>query len=274
MEWCVPMLMIDLTKQEYPSVKTSTRSRLHVLLAMAVAATTAGSALAQRDIRSERIQFKKGASSAIVNGRIKGYDTVDYLIGARKGQTANISLATKHTATYFNILAPGKTDEAFFNGSLSTSLNQFEGVLPADGTYRVRVYMMRAAARRNEVASFRLEVAISGAAAVTVAPKPSVDAKVPGTDFHATGPLPCAIGSGAAMTPTCTFGVKREGQGSGRVELTKPDGSKRTVFFQQGRATGYDAGQAPLKAMRQGDATIVQIDDERYEIPDAVINGG
>ena len=62
-------------------------------------------------------------------GRIKGYDTVANLVGARKGQSANISLATHHTATYFNILAPGKTDEAFFNGPMND--NQFEGALPA-----------------------------------------------------------------------------------------------------------------------------------------------
>jgi len=99
---------------------------------------------------------------------------------------------------------------------------------------------------------------------------------VPGAGFHATGPLPCAMGAGA-MAPTCTFGVKREGPGNGMVRLTKPDGSQRTVFFQQGRATGHDASQADkaaFRATRQGDSTIVTIGSERYEIPDAVINGG
>jgi len=112
-----------------------------------------------------------------VNGRRRDCNwpgPVDYLVGARKGQTANISLATKHTATYFNILAPGKTDEASFNGSVSQ--NQFEGVLPDDGTYRIRVYMMRSAARRNETADYRLEVAIGGAGGdATKAPAPSRD---------------------------------------------------------------------------------------------------
>lgn len=49
--------------------------------------------------------------------------------------------ATKHGATYFNILAPGQNEEAMFNGS--TSGNQFEGVLPASGDCKIRVYMMR-----------------------------------------------------------------------------------------------------------------------------------
>jgi hypothetical protein len=72
----------------------------------------------------------------------------------------NVSMATKHTATYFNILAPGETEVAFFNGSVSE--NQYEGVLPASGDYRIRVYMMRSAARRNEKADYRLEMIISG----------------------------------------------------------------------------------------------------------------
>ena len=74
----------------------------------------------------------------------------------------NVSMATKNTATYFNILAPGETEVAFFNGSVSE--NQYEGVLPATGDYKIRVYMMRSAARRNEKANYRLEMIVSGAA--------------------------------------------------------------------------------------------------------------
>jgi len=82
---------------------------------------------------------------------------------------------------------------------------------------------------------------------------------------------------GGQPTGSCAFGVKREGQGNGMVEVTKPDGRKRVIFFEKGRATGYDASQADrsaFKASRQGDLTIVHIGNERYEIPDAVINGG
>jgi hypothetical protein len=115
---------------------------------------------AQDSVRTERIQFKSGASSTSVKGRIKGYEVVDYLVGARQGQSMKASLATKNTSTYFNILPPGSKDEAIFNGSISE--NQFEGPLPATGDYRLRVYMMRSAARRNEVADYQLEVIISG----------------------------------------------------------------------------------------------------------------
>jgi hypothetical protein len=70
----------------------------------------------------------------------------------------NASLATKNTSTYFNVLPPGSNDAAIFIGS--TAGNQMEGPLPATGDYRIRVYMMRNAARRNEVADYQLKIDI------------------------------------------------------------------------------------------------------------------
>jgi membrane-bound inhibitor of C-type lysozyme len=111
-------------------------------------------------IRTERVQFQPGSTSATVQDSITGYEGVDYVLRAQAGQYANISMATDNGANYFNILAPGETVEAMFIGS--TSGNQYEGTLPATGDYRIRVYMMRSAARRNEVANYRLEMIISG----------------------------------------------------------------------------------------------------------------
>jgi hypothetical protein len=71
------------------------------LLAALLVSTTAFAA----DIRTERVQFHKGANSATVQGTIKGYETVDYVLGARKGQSMNVSLSTDNGANYFNIIA-------------------------------------------------------------------------------------------------------------------------------------------------------------------------
>jgi len=128
----------------------------------ALIAASASHAFAADEIRSERVQFKPGTSSATVKGKIKGYEVVDYVLEAAKGQQMNVSLATDNTASYFNILAPGSTGAAMFIGS--TKGNQFEGTLPAGGDYKIRVYMMRSAARRNEVANYRLEMIVTGAA--------------------------------------------------------------------------------------------------------------
>ena len=224
------------------------------------------------DIRSERVQFKKGVEQRRRRGQDQGLPDGGLRGRRATGQSANISLATKHGATYFNILAPGQNEVAFFNGS--TSQNQYEGVLPATGDYRIRVYMMRAAARRNEVADYRLEVAIGAGPAATAAP--AADAKVGDTGFHATGNVPCAMGGGAP-TGSCPYGVTRQGQGTGMVTVTRPDGRKRVIFLDKGRATRYDQSQADkgaFKVTRQSDLSIVHVGDERYEIPDAVISGG
>ena len=84
--------------------------------------------------------------------------TIDYLLGAKQGQYMNVSMATDNGANYFNIIAPGKADETLFVGS--TSGNQFEGTLPVSGDYKIRVYLMRSAARRDEIANYRLEMII------------------------------------------------------------------------------------------------------------------
>lgn len=223
---------------------------------------------AQDDIRTERVQFARGSSSAVVESSIQGYETVDYVLGAEAGQYMNVSMATENTANYFNILAPGETDVAMFIGS--TSGNQYEGTLPESGDYKVRVYMMRSAARRNEVASYRLEMIITGGG------QTAEDALVPGTGYHATGEIPCSMGGGQP-TGSCAFGVTREGGGNGMVTVTKPDGRTRVIFFENGRATGYDMSQADpgeFSASKESDLSIIRIGPERYEIPDAVIIGG
>jgi hypothetical protein len=95
-------------------------------------------ALARDNTRTQRVQFKPGTSSATVEGSIAGYQSVDYVLNVRAGQTLNASPATKNTATYFNVLEPGQREEAIFIGS--TSGNQFEGKLERSGDYRIRVY--------------------------------------------------------------------------------------------------------------------------------------
>lgn len=181
----------------------------------------------------------------------------------------NVSMSTNNDASYFNILAPGETEVALFNGS--TSGNQYEGTLSQSGDYKIRVYMMRSAARRNEVANYRLEMIVS----TPDNAGNGSDATVPGTNYNATGKIPCHVSEGQP-TVSCAFGVTRQGNGSGTVTITKPDGRTRAIFFESGRATGYDQSQSDRGAFsttRQGDLSIIQIGQERYEIPDAVIFG-
>jgi hypothetical protein len=240
-------------------------------LALAGALLTGALPAVASDIQTRQISFAKGASSATIKGSITGYQTIDYKLRAKAGQTMTASLKTNNSANYFNVLPPGSNDVAVFVGS--TSGNEWNGTLEADGEYTVRVYLMRSAARRNEKASYTLTVGITGVAAAATR---STDAKVPGTPYHATGPLPCAMAAGQPMG-SCSFGVVRKGGGSATVTVTKPDGRTRSIFFEKGKATGYDMSQADpgeFSASRQGDLNVIRIGPERYEIPDAVIFGG
>jgi hypothetical protein len=225
---------------------------------------------AKDEIRKERVQFKKGATTATIKGHIKGYEMVDYLLGAKAGQTMNVSLATKHGATYFNILAPGENEVAMFNASVSQ--NQYEGALPASGDYKIRVYMMRSAARRNEAASYTLSVGITGSPKASDFGKaPASDAKVKGTPYHATGPLPCTMGNDNPVQ--CEFGVIRGKPGNAEVHITPPGGLKRVLIFMGDKVT-TNPGEK-IKAVKQGYDWLIEVNDyEHYTIPEAVISGG
>ena len=99
------------------------------------------------DIRTERVQFAAGTTGTTIEGRITGYEIVDYKLGAQAGQRMIATMTTDSGANYFNLMAPGETEVAFFNGSIGE--NSFDGSLPESGDYTIRVYQMRSAARRN-----------------------------------------------------------------------------------------------------------------------------
>jgi hypothetical protein len=100
---------------------------------LAAAALYLGSSgLAQaQDIRTERVRFPAGASGTTIEGRITGYEIVDYKLGARAGQTMSVKMTTDGGANYFNLMAPGETVVAFFNGSFGD--NAYTGRLPESG---------------------------------------------------------------------------------------------------------------------------------------------
>ena len=113
---------------------------------------------ATEGIRQVPVHFKKGASQATLKGHIKGRETIDYVLRARAGQTMTVNLKSSHTGAYFNVLPPGSDNEAIFIGQVAGS--NFEGKLPKDGDYTIRVYLVRAAARRNESAKYTLTVKV------------------------------------------------------------------------------------------------------------------
>jgi hypothetical protein len=221
-------------------------------------------------IRTETVQFTKGATSAQMKGTIKGDAAVDYKINARAGQTLAVTQKTSNASNYFNINPPGSKDAAMFIGSSSGTEARL--LLPADGTFVVRVYLMRNAARRNESAAYTLDVAVTGQ---PLAPLPAAqDALVAGTRFHASAAVPCQT-LGAEAGASCKAGVIRRGRdGTATVELRGANGQVRNVLFVKGQPVASDSAQ-PMTSSRQGDLVTVRFgSDERYDVPDALLTGG
>jgi|WetSurMetagenome_2_1015567.scaffolds.fasta_scaffold71785_2 hypothetical protein len=237
---------------------------------MVVQPTVGIAATADSGARSESVHFTKGATSTVIKGQVKGDHYIDYQVRASAGQTLNVELKTSNASSYFNINPPGSGDVAMFIGS--TSGNRFSGVLPTDGDYSIRVYLMRNAARRNEVANFTLTVGVTGQA--LVATPAARDALIPGTPFHASAKLACVPPFGFNTRECEAFVIRRGFDGTATVEVRWGDGLKRRILFVKGKPVAADSPEA-LTAVRTGDVSIVSFgSDERYEIPDAFLSGG
>ena len=231
--------------------------------------------LAAQDIRQERVSFKAGASSATLKGSIKGDEAVDYRLGAKAGQTMSVTLKTNNGANSFNVLPPGSEAAIAIGASLG---NAWTGTLPVDGDYTVRVFLIRAAARRNETAKYTLDVGINSPAGEARAN----DAKVAGTQYHATGMVPCSVGPDPKGSAQCSFGVIRGATGNAEVHLAAvgydvklhPDKVETVLVFAGETVIARDLKQK-VTAKKVGDEWSIGVNDFLfYTIPEAVISGG
>lgn len=222
---------------------------------------------------AEAVKFKRGDSAATLSGTLKGYDIRDYRIGAKAGQVISVLFQARNSSCYFNVLPPSSAEMALFTGSMSG--NEFAARLTQSGNYTIRVYLMRNAARRNEVCKYQFTVEISPVRATE--PGMQTDALVPDTQFHATTEVPCARRPGQP-TISCKSGVVRYEAGNADVTVFWPDGGSRVLFFRNGAFSGADLGQADGKArvsstMEDG-LYFIRVGTQRFEIPDALVFGG
>ncbi len=228
---------------------------------------------ADPEIRTERVKFSKGATSAAIKGRVKGYSNVDYLVRAGAGQTITVSLKRSNPSNYFNVLPPGSKDVAMHIGQTG---GDFQGILPTDGDYTIRVYLVRAAARRNESSDYTLTIRVTGKALVPV--PASQDAVLPGTPFHASTKIVCVPYNEKyreKKSRECDAYVIRRGfDGTATVEIPQENSVPRRILFVKGKPVASDS-PFPVTFIRKDDLTIVTFDtDERYEIFDALVFGG
>jgi len=103
----------------------------------------------------QRIRFERGKSSAMIHGHIAGFDAQDYVVAAKTGQQMDIRLKASNPETYFVLYS--------INGR-ATDMNETDHYsleTTESGDYVIRVFMMRAAARRKGAASdFTLTISI------------------------------------------------------------------------------------------------------------------
>ena len=115
-------------------------------------------AIAKDVVHTKQVHFDKGTNGTTAKGHIKGYESVNYKLGAKADQSMRVSLESKKA--FINIYEPGKGpgDEAMFVGSMSGS--SYVGMLPKSGTYTISVYLMRNEARRGTTAPYTLHIGI------------------------------------------------------------------------------------------------------------------
>jgi hypothetical protein len=312
-------------------------------------------------ITQQKLRFAPGKTQTTISGEIAGRQTIDYVVGAKRGQTMSIKFSPSNRFAFFNLLAPG-TGEALFVGQDQGNPGRFTARLGTTGNYIIRVYLVRAAARRGETSDYNLTVAINSvappppagdfadgdaggpdfwvvygltagdrlnmrrgpsAAERVIATFPSGkilknlgcrrteaqrwckvqnpsaplqtgwvngrflresgapnsnvrpgDALVPGTNYHATGEVDCAI-AGYPSVRRCEFGVTRGEQGIATVFITLPDGDKRVLGFDNGQVRPL-SGVTAFRFRQSGDSYFINVNEgqERFTIFDAVINGG
>lgn len=144
-------------------------ARLSVLLVLIYASLPTG--LHAQEIAQQRLRFAPGQTQTNISGEIVGRQTIDYLVGARRGQTISIRFAPDNRAAFYNLLAP-ETGQALFVGQNQGNPRRFAAKLGATGNYVIRIYLVRAAARRGEKANYNLSVSVTGGAPQ---PEPPVD---------------------------------------------------------------------------------------------------
>jgi len=93
-----------------------------------------------------------------------------------------------------------------------------------------------------------------------------------GVPFDATGMVPCATATGQPMRQ-CPFGVVREGPGNAGVWIATGNGDERHFLFEGGTPVATSPADT-LEFEKSGDLFILRVADERFEIPEAVVNGG
>ena len=120
------------------AIATLTPITLLVLIMCSAALAQGGKA------EPNRIEFKPGATSTIINGTVRGAEQAEYILTAKKGQTLTIKITSVPARTAgFDLHGPEDVDLGL---ELDTNLS-FSRRLPKTGDYLITVVKLTDAVR-------------------------------------------------------------------------------------------------------------------------------
>ena len=113
--------------------------------------------------QSAVVKFEPGNYGTLLNGAIVGDEYFDYRLGAKAGQKLFVELSIVDTngdgTIYLNILPPGSTGEAIYNGSMDDDRTETVE-LPKSGEYTIRVYLMGNDSDTGKTVGYNIDVSI------------------------------------------------------------------------------------------------------------------
>jgi hypothetical protein len=120
----------------------------------------------------QQVRFKPGATAAVLEGTLKGWDMKEYELRANQGQRAQLQVTSKRLhwlVVRFYPAAQSEGDHDLLNSDNANAYT-WDGTLPRGGGYILRLFIRRAEARRGGTINYRARLSILPAAPPTESP--------------------------------------------------------------------------------------------------------
>jgi hypothetical protein len=128
-------------------------------LLIAIAAVATSNVLPQESEYRVRVTFNESSATRSFDDAIGGFEAVSYVVQLRQGQSLVVSLASNNISNSFDIYAPNESKPVYIGGD---SGNFHRLLAKTSGDYRVKVFLLRLAARDNQSAHYTLELKLAG----------------------------------------------------------------------------------------------------------------
>lgn len=114
-------------------------------------------AAAQAAERSVPVSLEADGKMLVFKDSLNEYDAVSYGVALQAGQSLTVALASSNAANCFDIHAPGEARPIYASAD---SGHSHRLLARAAGTYTIRVFLLRFAARDGQSADYALELTL------------------------------------------------------------------------------------------------------------------